>query len=159
MDPIFILCHYAISSFHTDLKSLFGNLNVNRGVQRGLMVLPRRLSGDTLEWWPSADNRRRVNLWSEQLIKNTSHSEFIEAGAKWPGFNSWGRMILCNKRSPIPGTGSSETKTNQGMLWPRPALRSWTHADMTSQGLSGECRAARWELTTDPNSPLGWEGA
>lgn len=50
MDPIFILCHYAISSFHTDLKSLFGNLNVNRGVQRGLMVLPRRLSGDTLEW-------------------------------------------------------------------------------------------------------------
>lgn len=100
VDLSFILCQLGISSFQTDLKSLVGNLNASRGFQRGLfLVLLRRLSEDTLRRWPSADNWRGVNLWSEQLIKNTSRSEFIEAGAKWPGFNSWGRMILCNKRS------------------------------------------------------------
>lgn len=125
-------------------------------------MLPYEQNGDTLERWPSADKWGGMNLWSEQFVKYTSPSEFTEAGAKWPGFNSWGGMILCNKRSPVPGTGSTETKTNQGMLWRGPALRSWSaHAEMTSpsRGLSRECRAAGREVTTDPTSHTGWERA
>ncbi|KAL0628512.1 hypothetical protein AAY473_001832 [Plecturocebus cupreus] len=50
VDLTFILCQLGISSFHTDLKSLVGNLNASRGFQRGLFLVPlRRLSEDTLK--------------------------------------------------------------------------------------------------------------
>lgn len=143
--------NYGTSSFQADLKSWLGNLNVNRGLKVASFWCCREgctgtsLSGEwvsiTGEWWiyeVSSSSKTQVTLNSSKQVRNDQVST-AEVG--------WYFVI----REAIPGTGSSESKTNQGRLWLRPALRSWwAHADVTRPGLSRECSAARRGLPQTP---------
>ena len=143
--------NYGTSSFQADLKSWPGNLNVNRGLKVASFWYCREgwagasLSGARAlipgEWWVyevSTSSKTQVTPNSSKQVRNDQVST-AEVG--------WSFVI----REAIPGTGSSESETNQGTLWPRPALRSWrAHADVTRPGLSGECSAARRGLPQTP---------